>query len=104
MLPPPDVLYSHNRHRLGILRPYNTYFVTVSAPVDQFKALGLRPLIAASETTGNMLTKEDIVIYESTVYPGCADPDLRSEEHTSELQSLMRISYAVFCSKKKKKH
>src|SRR3546814_11798441 len=30
-------------------------------------------------------------------------PDLRSEEHTSELQSLMRISYAVFCLKKKKK-
>src|SRR3546814_2608646 len=31
-------------------------------------------------------------------------PDFRSEEHTSELQSLMRISYAVFCLKKKKKH
>src|SRR3546814_6775019 len=31
-----------------------------------------------------------------------ADPDSRSEEHTSELQSLMRISYAVFCLKKKK--
>src|SRR3546814_5419075 len=33
-----------------------------------------------------------------------ADADTRSEEHTSELQSLMRISYAVFCLKKKKKH
>src|SRR3546814_1649114 len=33
-----------------------------------------------------------------------ADGDRRSEEHTSELQSLMRISYAVFCLKKKKKH
>src|SRR3546814_4090745 len=33
-----------------------------------------------------------------------ADEVLRSEEHTSELQSLMRISYAVFCLKKKKKH
>src|SRR3546814_6730880 len=32
------------------------------------------------------------------------DPAIRSEEHTSELQSLMRISYAVFCLKKKKKH
>src|SRR3546814_6811332 len=32
-----------------------------------------------------------------------ADPQVRSEEHTSELQSLMRISYAVFCLKKKKK-
>src|SRR3546814_3080168 len=34
---------------------------------------------------------------------GCS-PKMRSEEHTSELQSLMRISYAVFCLKKKKKH
>src|SRR3546814_4556180 len=33
---------------------------------------------------------------------GNLDPDTRSEEHTSELQSLMRISYAVFCLKKKK--
>src|SRR3546814_3940860 len=32
------------------------------------------------------------------------DAEIRSEEHTSELQSLMRISYAVFCLKKKKKH
>src|SRR3546814_3540710 len=32
------------------------------------------------------------------------EPSLRSEEHTSELQSLMRISYAVFCLKKKKSH
>src|SRR3546814_1124891 len=38
-------------------------------------------------------------------HPSCAcSPRPRSEEHTSELQSLMRISYAVFCLKKKKKH
>src|SRR3546814_7003260 len=37
------------------------------------------------------------------VLSGKASPDLRSEEHTSELQSLMRISYAVFCLTKKKK-
>src|SRR3546814_2598252 len=36
--------------------------------------------------------------------PRHADPQGRSEEHTSELQSLMRISYAVFCLKKKTKH
>src|SRR3546814_7377782 len=34
--------------------------------------------------------------------PAAGDPEFRSEEHTSELQSLMRISYAVFCLKKKK--
>src|SRR3546814_8698081 len=36
--------------------------------------------------------------------PGQRRVEVRSEEHTSELQSLMRISYAVFCLKKKKKH
>src|SRR3546814_2181289 len=36
--------------------------------------------------------------------PGILVRDVRSEEHTSELQSLMRISYAVFCLKKKNKH
>src|SRR3546814_7959338 len=36
--------------------------------------------------------------------PVTADGEIRSEEHTSELQSLMRISYAVFCLKKKKRH
>src|SRR3546814_6754838 len=36
------------------------------------------------------------------VYVNCRNVDVRSEEHTSELQSLMRISYAVFCLKKKK--
>src|SRR3546814_3772026 len=40
-------------------------------------------------------------IPDSASYRGCA---ARSEEHTSELQSLMRISYAVFCLKKKKQH
>src|SRR3546814_4761204 len=37
-------------------------------------------------------------------HPPLRAPPVRSEEHTSELQSLMRISYAVFCLKKKKKH
>src|SRR3546814_3151114 len=37
-------------------------------------------------------------------HPGIGAVDLRSEEHTSELQSLMRISYAVFCLKKKQTH
>src|SRR3546814_9916084 len=40
---------------------------------------------------------------EKTSYPYFAEKKSRSEEHTSELQSLMRISYAVFCLKKKKK-
>src|SRR3546814_6051476 len=48
------------------------------------------------------------VVQSASATPGCGDRhrrrprDFRSEEHTSELQSLMRISYAVFCLKKKK--
>src|SRR3546814_5018798 len=38
------------------------------------------------------------------IFPGFAAAEVRSEEHTSELQSLMRISYAVFCLKKKNTH
>src|SRR3546814_7310151 len=40
----------------------------------------------------------------SATAPPCENPPSRSEEHTSELQSLMRISYAVFCLKKKNTH
>ncbi|GGC38967.1 UDP-glucose/GDP-mannose dehydrogenase [Parapedobacter defluvii] len=57
------------------LRPYNTYIVTVPTPIDQFKAPDLTPLIKASEMLGKVLEKGDIVVYESTVYPGCTEED-----------------------------
>src|SRR3546814_1817976 len=41
-------------------------------------------------------------VHQASDHPPLAIPEIRSEEHTSELQSLMRISYAVFCLKKKK--
>lgn len=61
--------------KIDELRPYNTYIVTVPTPIDQFKAPDLTPLIKASEMLGNVLSKGDIVIYESTVYPGCTEED-----------------------------
>lgn len=54
---------------------YNTFIVTVPTPIDQFKAPDLRPLIKASEMLGNILKEGDVVIYESTVYPGCTEED-----------------------------
>ncbi len=57
------------------LRPYNTYIVTVPTPIDQFKAPDLTPLIKASEMLGKVLKVGDVVIYESTVYPGCTEED-----------------------------
>jgi UDP-N-acetyl-D-galactosamine dehydrogenase len=53
----------------------NIYIVTVPTPIDKFKAPDLRPLFKASELVAKYLAKGDIVIYESTVYPGCTEED-----------------------------
>jgi len=53
-----------------------TYFiVTVPTPVDKNNRPDLTPLLKASETVGKMLKKDDVVIYESTVYPGATEDD-----------------------------
>ncbi|MDR6569860.1 UDP-N-acetyl-D-galactosamine dehydrogenase [Chitinophaga ginsengisegetis] len=57
------------------LKKYNTFIVTVPTPIDAYKAPDLRPLIKASEMLGSILKKGDLVIYESTVYPGCTEED-----------------------------
>ena len=53
----------------------NTYIVTVPTPIDEHKQPDLTPLVKASETIGKVLKKGDIVIYESTVYPGATEED-----------------------------
>lgn len=57
------------------LRACNVYIVTVPTPIDEHKRPDLTPLIKASETIGGVLKKGDIVIYESTVYPGATEED-----------------------------
>lgn len=57
------------------LRSCNCFIVTVPTPIDEHKRPDLTPLIQASETVGKVLKKGDIVIYESTVYPGCTEED-----------------------------
>ena len=57
------------------LRLVNTYIVTVPTPIDRFNNPDLTPLLKASETIGKTLNQGDIVIYESTVYPGCTEED-----------------------------
>jgi UDP-N-acetyl-D-galactosamine dehydrogenase len=57
------------------LKNYNVFIVTVPTPIDQFKAPDLTPLLKASEMLGNVIKKGDLVIYESTVYPGCTEED-----------------------------
>ncbi|WP_217902998.1 Vi polysaccharide biosynthesis UDP-N-acetylglucosamine C-6 dehydrogenase TviB [Sulfitobacter sp. HGT1] len=53
----------------------NIYIVTVPTPIDAHKRPDLTPLIKASETLGKVLKRGDIVIYESTVYPGATEED-----------------------------
>jgi UDP-N-acetyl-D-glucosamine/UDP-N-acetyl-D-galactosamine dehydrogenase len=51
----------------------NIFIVTVPTPIDRYKRPDLQPLISASQTIGSVLKKNDIVIYESTVFPGCTE-------------------------------
>lgn len=57
------------------IRSCTVFIVTVPTPIDQFKAPDLKPLLKASEMIGAILKKGDLVIYESTVYPGCTEED-----------------------------
>lgn len=57
------------------IKDCNVYIVTVPTPIDKNKRPDLTPLIKASETVGKVLKKDDIVIYESTVYPGATEED-----------------------------
>jgi UDP-N-acetyl-D-galactosamine dehydrogenase len=55
------------------LRECNFFIVTVPTPIDAAKRPDLRPLESASESIGRVLKRGDIVVYESTVYPGCTE-------------------------------
>jgi len=55
------------------LKSVNYFIITVPTPVDEYKTPDLTPLVKASQTVGKALKKGDIVIYESTVYPGCTE-------------------------------
>ena len=57
------------------IKDCNIYIVTVPTPIDKYKRPDLSPLLKASESIGTVLKKDDIVIYESTVYPGATEED-----------------------------
>ncbi len=62
-------------HDLEALRACRIFIVTVPTPVDEYKRPDLTPLLKASATVGQVLKPGDLVIYESTVYPGCTEDD-----------------------------
>jgi len=72
---------------LNDIRDCNYYIVTVPTPVDKNNRPDLTPLYKASETVGKVIKKGDIVIYESTVYPGATEEDcIPVVEKTSRLK------------------
>ena len=80
-----------DRHELNLC---NVYIVTVPTPIDENRQPDLNPLLSACETLGGVLKKNDIVIFESTVYPGCTEevcvPAL-------ERHSGLRFNVDFFC-------
>ena len=80
--------------KIDDLNSYNVFIVTVPTPIDQFKAPDLTPLLNASEMLGKVLKKGDIVIYESTVYPGCTEEDCVP---VLEKYSRLRFNKDFYC-------
>jgi UDP-N-acetyl-D-galactosamine dehydrogenase len=72
----------------------NCYIVTVPTPIDEHKRPDLTPLISASEIVGKVLKQGDIVIYESTVYPGCTEEDCVP---VLEKHSGLKFNHDFFC-------
>ncbi|WP_345873645.1 Vi polysaccharide biosynthesis UDP-N-acetylglucosamine C-6 dehydrogenase TviB [Shewanella algae] len=60
---------------LEALKECNVFIVTVPTPIDEHKQPDLTPLIKASETLGKVIKKGDIIVYESTVYPGATEEE-----------------------------
>lgn len=67
-----QLTYTADRAELGLA---NVFIVTVPTPIDEYKQPDVTPLVKASETIGAVLKRGDIVIYESTVYPGATEED-----------------------------
>jgi len=70
------------------------YIVTVPTPINEFKAPDLRPLLAATKMIGQILKPNDLIIYESTVYPGCTEEDCVP---VLERYSGLSFNFDFFC-------
>ena len=87
----PNLTFSTN---LEDLKNYNVFIVTVPTPIDNYKKPDLTPLLSASKTIGKILKKDDVVIYESTVYPGCTEEDCVP---VLEKESGLKFNQDFFC-------
>lgn len=76
------------------LKDCNFYIITVPTPIDKNNRPNLLPLLQASKMVGQILKKGDIVIYESTVYPGCTEEDCVP---VLEHESSLKFNQDFFC-------
>lgn len=81
-------------YELEEIKEAQIFIITVPTPIDSYRRPDLRPLLKASESVGKVLKKGDIVIYESTVYPGCTE-----EECVPVLERVSGLKFNVdfFC-------
>lgn len=86
-----NIIFSSN---ISDLRKCNFFIVSVPTPVDTYKKPDLTPVIGASKTVGSVLKKGDIVVYESTVYPGCTEEDCVP---ILETESGLKFNKDFFC-------
>ena len=87
----PNLIFSTN---FEDLKSYNVFIVTVPTPIDNYKKPDLTPLLSASRIIGKILKKDDVVIYESTVYPGCTEEDCVP---VLEKESGLKFNQDFFC-------
>lgn len=94
LIPKPGSTGLYCTDKLDDIRSSNYYIVTVPTPTDKYNHPDLTPLYKASETVGKMLKKGDIVVYESTVYPGVTE-----DECAPVLERISGLKYNVdfFC-------
>ena len=73
---------------IKILKDCNIYIITVPTPIDKFKRPDLSPMLKATENIATILKKDDLVIYESTVYPGVTE-----DEMAPILEKISRLKF-----------
>ena len=78
----------HFTNNIEDLKLANCFIVTVPTPIDKFKKPDLKPIFLASEIISKLLKKKDLIIYESTVYPGCIE-----EECVPILEKFSNLSF-----------
>jgi len=92
-----SILSSNNltfTNEIADLATANIFIITVPTPIDKNNKPDLLPLLKASTSVGSVLKKDDVVIYESTVYPGCTEEDCVP---VLEKNSGMKFNQDFFC-------